>query len=146
LFSHPSNTVLSAEGNTEKLSLLQAVEAQRVVRRRGSHICWTRLTDGWEVVSPTSRPPFTSGRFLVIISVRGWVDPRAIMWSEELGQLKSPMTLSRIEPATFGLQHSASTNYSTAYGEYRTHLKRGAGGTTSINEFTERKNSGFGRN
>jgi hypothetical protein len=36
--------------------------------------------------------PLPSGRFLVAISVRGWVDARAIMWLEGLGQLKNPMT------------------------------------------------------
>jgi hypothetical protein len=43
------------------------------------------------------------GRFLVLISIRGWVDPTAIVWLERLGQLKNPMTSSGTEPATFRL-------------------------------------------
>jgi hypothetical protein len=35
------------------------------------------------------------------ISVRGWVDPRAIVWPEGMCQWINPMTLLGIDPATF---------------------------------------------
>jgi hypothetical protein len=47
--------------------------------------------------------PSSPGRFLVLISVRSLVHPRAIMRLERLCQLKNPMTSSRIKPSTFRL-------------------------------------------
>jgi hypothetical protein len=47
--------------------------------------------------------PLPPGRFLILISIRGSVDPRAIVRLEELGQLQNRMSSSAIEPATFWL-------------------------------------------
>jgi hypothetical protein len=65
----------------------------------------TRLIDGGKVVSFTRRRPLRPGRpgrFLVLISVRGWVDPGAIVRLEGLGKLKNPHHPG-LEPATFRL-------------------------------------------
>jgi hypothetical protein len=47
--------------------------------------------------------PLPLGRFLLLISVRGRIDPRATVQLEGLGRLKNPTTSSVIEPATFRL-------------------------------------------
>jgi hypothetical protein len=64
-----------------------------------------------EVVSSTRRPPVAPpGIFLVLISVRGWVDPKVTVRVEELGQFEIPMTSFGIKPATFRLEVSVWTN------------------------------------
>jgi hypothetical protein len=44
-----------------------------------------------------------AGKFLVPISARGYVNPKAIMRLEGLGKLKNSSTSSVLEPATFRL-------------------------------------------
>jgi hypothetical protein len=56
--------------------------------------------------------PLPLGRYLVLISARGWVDPRATVRLEGLGQFKNPIT-SGFEPATIQLA-AWSLNYATA--------------------------------
>ena len=60
----------------------------------------TTVQDGGKVVSLTHRPPLPQEIHLVLISVRGRVDPRAIVRPEGLCHLKIPMTALGIEPAT----------------------------------------------
>ena len=65
----------------------------------GSQISRQSAYEGDKVVSPTHRPPLPQEIFLVLISVRGWVEPRAIVWPAGLCQWKILMTPSGLEPA-----------------------------------------------
>jgi hypothetical protein len=80
------------------------IEAPTFSRKIGSQIALNL-----SVLSPGR--PLPSGRFLVLISVRGWIDSKTIVWLEGLGQLKNRMTWSGIETAfSIVLQ----THYATA--------------------------------
>jgi hypothetical protein len=68
-----------------------------VVRRRGSHIFYTIGSQMAVSLSALRAGPpaalYSPGIFLVLISVRGWVNPRAIVPLEGLGPLKNKIHL-----------------------------------------------------
>ena len=99
------------------ISDLKEVKVSQSLHRRGEAL---RIPGGW--FSQISRRPamkaislsaLRTGRlhpppplqeiFLILLSIRGWVDPKNIMRTEDLCQRKIPMTPSRIETATFRL-------------------------------------------
>jgi hypothetical protein len=70
--------------------------------------------------------PLPSERFLVLISVRGWFDSKAIVLLKELRELKTPITSSGTERATFRLV--------AKQGEFRIRLLRNTTRATLLGE------------
>jgi hypothetical protein len=82
------------------------MKAHGVVRRSTSHCSrQSAHTDGSEVVSLMLWPPFNPQKdnWLVLVSVRGWIDPMTTVQLKGLDHLKKLMTLTGTEPATFWL-------------------------------------------
>jgi hypothetical protein len=83
--------VLASAGpeDTRRLRVPVFLDTSYMKAARLSAVCTGRL--------------YPHNMLLVIISVRGWVDSRAIVRAVGLSQCKIPMTPSGIEPATFRL-------------------------------------------
>jgi hypothetical protein len=92
-------------------------QALRVPGSWGSQMLIQSAHKGSKVVSVTHRPPLPQEIFLVLIYVRGWVDPRAIVRrAEGLCQWKIPVTPLGIDPATFRFVVQCLNHCATACG------------------------------
>jgi len=65
-----------------KQSLLHAWSGPEGSRKLGFPDFMTKAQDGGKVVSLTHQPPLPQEMLLVLIFVRGWVNPRAMVRSE----------------------------------------------------------------
>ena len=93
-----------ADRKLSKLSHYRPAQALRVQEVGAPRISRQSALEGGTVVSPMHRPLLSAQeKFLLLMFVRGWVDPRAIVRLEGLSHWKMLVTPSGIEPATFRL-------------------------------------------
>ena len=87
---------------------------QRVPGSYGSQISWQRHRMVLRLSTLRTGHLYPQEIHLVLISVRGWVDPRTIVRPEGLGHWKIPMKPSGIEPATWQFLALWLNHYATA--------------------------------
>ena len=84
-------------------SLHRPAEALTVLWRWGSQISKQSKHECRRLSALCNSHLYPQEIFLVLISVRGWVNPRPIAWLEGLNQWKIPVTPLISKPATFWL-------------------------------------------
>jgi hypothetical protein len=85
--------------------LAESDSQESISRNLGSHIFFRQSGHRWRWGCQPYAPAalYAPETFLVLISVRGWVDPKVIVPLQRSGQLKNPMTSLGLEPATLRL-------------------------------------------
>jgi len=99
--NYTTNPILYCRVNKVQLSRYRPGVTPRVPGSYRSQISWQRHRELVRLSALGTGRIFPQEILLILISVRGWVDPRDIVRSEGLCQWKIPITPSGIQSATF---------------------------------------------